>query len=133
MSLSPPPSNHDEPDNPEEVAELRAEIERLKAQVKSEFDIATGYHSRWQDAEARLAKVVEVLQRFKREVWEIVMSGGYPSPSACGARLGRPGLRSLSGREIRWRREMLARLGWKERKRPHRKRFSWTSPKEEPR
>lgn len=70
-------SDYDEPDNPEEVAELRAEIERLKADAKesqgwyeaeierlqAELDRMHRYQGlagqRADEAEAQLAKVVE--------------------------------------------------------------------------
>jgi len=64
-------------------------------------------------------------ERFKAVVTALVEKDEYPAPAACGRALGRSGLRSLSGRETRWRREVLTQFGWTELRWPHRRRYSW--------
>lgn len=68
--------------------------------------------------------------RFKAVVRDLVRRGIYPAPAACGAALGRATvLRSLCGRETRWRRQVLNALRWRERPVSEHRRFSWVPPR----
>lgn len=80
---------------------------------------------------------------FKQVVQVITEVGGYPSPKAILTSLGSKGRRrNLSGRQCRWREEVLTQLGWTHRgdtsrfygdnvataNQKRRRRFQWQRP-----
>lgn len=51
--------------------------------------------------------------RFKQMVRLIIAQGMYPSPTRINAGLDRVGRKSIDMRELRWRREVAAEMGFK--------------------